>query len=343
MSSPPVSFGIVGFGYAFGADQDVAATAGRYVPDPERIVRWGYRTFHRAPDGVTATALAARAAQEALDRAGLTATDIDLIVLVTSELPEYHYWDSSAALARELKLTRAQTLLLNEGCASGVTGLGMVAGQFAIRPELGTALFVAVNRVSEYHRNRMTVNNAVHSDGAVAAILRRGHQRLRWLATEQFTDPDLCDFFRCDYGGSADPVPPAGWSSATAVSGLERVQAHFHKDPARLREFVGQLNSRVAEVVGAACARADVPMDRLTRLIYINDSPESIDDVAGPCGLPLARTNAEIAVRHGHMGSADQLVSLGEMLERGELRPGDLVALAGISIGMRWYCTLVEV
>ena len=41
------------------------------------------------------------------------------------------------------------------------------AGQLAIQPELQTVLFVAVNRVSEFHRNRMNVNNAVHSDGAV--------------------------------------------------------------------------------------------------------------------------------------------------------------------------------
>jgi 3-oxoacyl-[acyl-carrier-protein] synthase-3 len=343
MTAPPVSYGIAGFGYAFGADQDVKTTASQFVSDPERIIRWGYRRFHRAPENVTATALAAEAAHSALARTGVAATELDLVVLVTSELPEYPYWDSSAALARELKLEKVSTLLLNEGCASGVTGLGVVAGQLALQPELRTILFVAVNRVSEFHRNRMTVNNAVHSDGAVAVVLRRDHPRLRWLATEQFTHPDLCDFFRCDYGGSVAPLPPPGWSSATAVSGLERVQAHFQKDPARLREFVDQLNARVAEVVEKACARAGVPLSGLARLIYINDTPDSIDDVAKPCGLTLAQTNADLAVEHGHMGSADQLVSLGELVERGELHPGDLVALCGISIGMRWYCTLVEV
>ncbi|MCN0176817.1 3-oxoacyl-[acyl-carrier-protein] synthase III C-terminal domain-containing protein [Salinispora arenicola] len=343
MSRDPVQFGIRNFGYAFGEDQDVAQVAGDYVDDPERIIRWGYRTFHRAPEGVTATDLAADAARKALAGADLAADDVDLIVLATSEMPEYPHWDSSAALARKLGRTRAQTLLLTEGCASGVTGLGVVAGLMAVQPEINTVLFVAVNRVSEFHRNRMKVNNAVHSDGAVAAVLHRGHPRNRWLATDQFTDPDLCDWFRTDYGGAVAPVPPPGWTSTIAPAGHERVQAHFDKDPRRLGDFVDLLNHRVVEVIEGACRRAGVDRDAVSHIIYINDSPDAIDDVTAPFALPRERSNAALAVVHGHMGAADQLVCLGQHLERGDLAEGDVVAMAGISIGMRWYCTLVRV
>jgi 3-oxoacyl-[acyl-carrier-protein] synthase-3 len=343
MARPPVDLGIVGLGLCLGDDQDVKDVAGTYVNDPERIVRWGYRTFHRAPQGTTSITLAARAAERALTDTDTDSQDVDLVVLVNSEMPDFHYWDSSAALARELKIHGRQTLLLNEGCASGVTGLGVVAGLMAVQPELDTVLFVAVNRVSEYHRNRMTVNSSVHSDGAVAAVLRRGHARNRWLATEQFTDPEYCDFFRGDYGAAVEPVPPAGWSSATAVSGLQRVQEHFQRDPRRLREFVDLLNRRVAEVVDRACRRAGVRTQDLARLVYINDSPDSVGEIGELLGLPIEQTNAVLAAAHGHMGAADQLISLAHHLERGEVAPGDLVALSGIGIGMRWYCSLVEV
>ncbi|WP_329521000.1 3-oxoacyl-[acyl-carrier-protein] synthase III C-terminal domain-containing protein [Spirillospora sp. NBC_01491] len=311
------------------------------MPDPERIGRWGYRTFHRAADGVTAVDLAAAAARDALDRDGLAVSDVDLLVLAHSEMPDYPHWDSSTALARALKMRDTQTLLLNEGCASGVTGLALVAGVLATQPEIQTVLFTAVNRVSEFHRNRMTVNNAVHSDGAVAAVLRRGHERNRWLATEQLIDSDLCDWFRTDYGGAVEPVPPEGWSAATAPPGHERVQAHFQKDPQRLREFGGQAIDRSIAVIDGACHRAGVSRDEVTHYIYIND-PDGIADVAPLLNLPLSRTNQEIARRHGHMGAADQLTALGELLEAGAVEPGDLVALTGISIGMRWYCSLVR-
>jgi 3-oxoacyl-[acyl-carrier-protein] synthase-3 len=337
----PAEFGITGFGYSFGVDQDVAEVAPAYVPDPERILSWGYRTFHRAPDDVTTTDLAARAALDALARTAVHADEVDLLVLATSEHPEYPHWDGSAALGRALGMESRQTLLLNEGCASGVTGLGIVAGVLAVQPEINTVLFVAVNRVSEFHRNRMTVNNAVHSDGAVAAVLRRGHDRNTWLATEQFTIPELCDWFRTEYGGAVAPVPPPGWSSSTTPAGHVQVQAHFQRDPARLREFGRQVITRSLDVIDGACKRAGIGRDDVTHVIYIND-PDGIADLAAPLGLPLERTNAELAKDHGHMGSADQLTALGLLIEQGTVAPGDLVALTGISIGMRWYCSLIR-
>jgi 3-oxoacyl-[acyl-carrier-protein] synthase III len=342
MADQLVDVGIAAMACAFGEDQDVKQTAETYVTDPERVIRWGYHTFHRAADGVTPVALATQAARAALKRAALEPEALDLVVLATSEMPEYPYWDSAAALARELGIRKTQTLLLNEACASGVTGIGVVAGQMVLQPELTTALFVAVNRVSEFHRNRMNVNNAVHSDGAAAVVLRRDHPANRWLATAQFTDPDFCDWFRTDYGGSVAPVPPPGWSSASAVSGTERVQAHFGKDPNRLRAFSDLLNERVIEVIDQACGRAGVDRARLARVIYIND-PDGIEDIARAGGFPLESTNAASAVTHGHMGAADQLVAFSEYVDRGEVSSGDLVALCGIAIGMRWYCTLLQV
>jgi 3-oxoacyl-[acyl-carrier-protein] synthase-3 len=338
-----MNFGITSFGYAFGDTQEVARVAADYVPDPERVIGWGYKTFHRAPKNVHAVELAARAARQALERAEMTADQLGYLVYATSDHPEYPHWDSSAALARELKTPMMQTLLLNEGCASGVTGLGMIAGQLAIQPDLDNVLFVAVNRTSEFHRNRMTVNNAVHSDAAVAVILKRGHQDNRWLATAQITDPDLCDFFRSEYGGSIAPLPPLSWTGLTAPSGLLRVQEHFGRDPKRLNSFVHDLEQRVAGVVDEACRQASVPRSDLAWVIYINDGQDSMGEIADALSIPVERTNAELAAVHGHMGAADQLVSLGEHLQRGELHQGDLVALCGIAIGMRWYCTLIRI
>lgn len=344
LTSPPVHFGIAAYGYAFGADQPTdTATVAEFADDPERVHRWGYQGFHRAPQDVTGTRLAARAARTALDRAGLTADDVDQLVLAVSDVPEYLNWDASAALARELGIRLKPCLLLNEGCVSGVTGLGNAAGLFAVHPELTTVLFVAVNRVSEYHRNRMKVNNSIHSDGASACVLRRGHPAGRWLATEQFTDPDVADWFRSDYGGAVAPVAPEGWTVRDHANGLERVQDHFRDNPKGLRDFVQALNQRLVEVTDRACARAGVKRDDLARIIHLNDNQGSFEEIAEEFAVPVTRTNAHLAALHGHMGAADQLSTVAMMTERGEVTRGDLVALIGISIGMRWYCTLLEI
>jgi len=343
MAAPAVDMGIVSFGYAFGEDRDVAGTAAEYVDDAERVLKWGCHTYHRAPEGVHATDLAGAAARQAMERAGVLPDELNLVVLANSEMPEYGHWDGAAALARELKCERTQTLLLQEGCGAGVTGLFYVASTMALQPEVETAVFVAVNRVSEFHRNRMNVNNSVHSDGAVAVVVARGHPSVRWLATEQFTDPEYCDWLRTDFGGAVDPRPPEGWSGRTSPSGYERIQAHFRGDLGALRRFLVERNERILEVIDGACARAGRTRADLDHVIYINDSAAGIAAIAEPLGLPPERSNAALAPVHGHMGAADQLVSLGHHLERGDLCSGDLVALCGMSIGMHWCATVIQI
>ncbi|HLU97725.1 MAG TPA: 3-oxoacyl-[acyl-carrier-protein] synthase III C-terminal domain-containing protein [Thermobifida alba] len=343
MADLTVDIGIASLGFAFGTDQDVAQTAGEYVPDPERVLKWGYRTFHRAADDVHATDLAATAAHQALQRAGTDAHELDLVVLATSDMPERSYWDSASALAGKLGIERTQTLLLNEGCASGINGFFYVAAAMAMRPEADTVLFAVVNRVSEFHRNRMNVFNSVLSDGAAAAVIRRGHPANRWLASASFTVPRYNDLISLDFGGTVQPLPPQGWSSRTAPSGYDRIDEHFGNDPARLRRFLGERVDYIREVIDEACARAGITRGDIDHVIYTNDSPASITAIAQALDHPPHRTNAELSPEHGHMGAADQLVSLGQHIERGDVHPGDVVALCGISTGMQWCCTLLRI
>ncbi|MDT6985771.1 3-oxoacyl-ACP synthase III family protein [Streptomyces lusitanus] len=342
MTGPAVDMGIAAFGYAFGEETEVAAVAHEYVDNPSRVLHWGYRSFHRAPHDVQATDLAAGAARQALEQADLTPDDIDLLVLAGPDIPEYLAWDGAAALARELKITRTQTLVLHEGCGAGVHGLHYVASTLALQPETRTALFVAVNRTSEFHRNRMNLVNTVLSDAAVAVVIRRGHPANRWLGTEQFTDPEHCDILRVDFGGAASPLPPSGWSSRKAPGGHDRIREQFADRPEKLHRFIEDRYALLAEVIDAACARAGIGREDLAHLIYLNDSAASIAAIAEPLGIPLERTNAELAPDHGHMGAADQLLSLGLQLERGEVRSGDVVVLCGISAG-RWGATIFQI
>ncbi|MFD5479985.1 3-oxoacyl-ACP synthase III family protein [Streptomyces hawaiiensis] len=337
----PVDFGILSLGSALGEPQSVADTVGDFVDDPERVLRWGYRTYHRAAPGTTPTDLAARAARVALDRAGLEPKDVDRLIVADSDVPEYLHWDLSASVARAIGLRGTPTLLLSQSCAAATLAFHQAAGTFAVQPDTEHILVVAVNQVSEGHRNRMRTNTCLGSDGAAAAVLRRGHGRLRWLATEQITDPECADFFRAEFGGSAVPVAPQGRSNLD-VDPLSRVHEHFARDPRRLREFVTALNSRIAAVVDQACARAGVNREDISRLIYLNDNQHSLAGAAEALGLPLERTNARLAAELGHCGGADQLLCLERHVEQGETAPGEVVALAGIGSGMHWFATLLK-
>ncbi|GGX62170.1 3-oxoacyl-ACP synthase III family protein [Streptomyces hiroshimensis] len=339
----PVEPGIVATGTAFGERLSVAGTAAEYVSDPEFALSWGYDTYHRLTDGRTPTELAAEAARAALDGAGLTVDDVDLIVAGNSDVPEYLGWDTSAAVAKELGAHATPTVLVTQACAAWSLAVDHAAGAMALSPETNTALVVVVNVVSEQHANRMAFNTSVASDGAVAVVLRRGHARCRRLASAHYTNPEFANLFRIEYGGSAVPVPPEGEHNLK-VDPMAAVYRHVGRDPQRFQGFVDEINGRLTDVVDRAFARAGKDRGRLARLIFLNDNQQAIREAADAVGLPVERTNAELARKYGHMGAVDQLVCLDEHIRAGELAPGDLVALAGIAVpGMHWFCTLIEV
>jgi 3-oxoacyl-[acyl-carrier-protein] synthase III len=337
-----MSFGIAGLGHVLGEPADVLAEAPHYTEDVDRVRGWGYRTFHRAADGLGLTDLATEAAQKALRAAGIEADEVDLLVLAMSDLAEYLYWDPSGATQAKLGAAGAETVLLTQACGGGVAAFDIVAGKFATHPDYRTALVVGANRVAEAYWNRMEINTSVFSDGAAAAVLTRRADRCRWLATETISDGRYADFMLMESGGAAEPFP--GRPSGTRVKNpAQRLEEFFGGDVLRMFEFVSTIRQRNHEIVRRACARAGVPVTELRRLIHFHDNAAALSELAKDLGLPLEQTNVDYALAHGHVGCADQLLSLENHLATGELVTGDLVALTSTASGMHWVCSLLRI
>ncbi|MFI6080791.1 3-oxoacyl-ACP synthase III family protein [Streptomyces sp. NPDC051217] len=341
-SMPMVDFGIAGLGSCLGEPCDVLRDAHRYGVEPELVARMGFRTYHKAPAGVTTSMLAATAGRTALERAGVDASQVDYLVVASASMPEYFSWDPSTAVARELGMRGVRTLLLTQTCTSGVLAFQYIAGLFATRDDVRTVLLICPERVSEEQHGRMGSGTTADSDGAAAAVLRRGHRSLRWLATEQLTDAEYTDFYRLEYGGSAAPFPPEGRSNHD-IDPAELIYRTFQGDPERFISYAQMTDARLAEVVDSACGRAGVKRAELSKLLLLNANQEAMQGMARALDVPLDRTNAELAARLGHFGSADPLVCLDICREHGELKSGERIALAGVCAGLHWFCTVLEV
>ncbi|RSN11505.1 3-oxoacyl-ACP synthase [Nonomuraea sp. WAC 01424] len=338
-----MSFGVVAFGQALGEPVPVSVLMDGHPGDARTVRGWGYRAFHRAAPDVGLTDLAVRAGGEALDRAGVAPGELDLVVLAAADLAEYLYWDAAAAVQARLGAHRAEALLVNQACGGGVTAFDTVAGRFATHESHATALIIGANRVCEEYCDRLSVNTCVNGDGAAAALVRRGAGSCRWLVTETLTDGRYADFYRLDAGGSARPFTPARAVPARIAAPADRLQEFFGGDIMAMFDFARTTLARNREVLERACARAGVTTGSIARIVHLHDNLPAFTDLAGELGVPIGRTNADLAMAHGHLGCADQIFGLGRLVETGELVPGDLVALTSVSSGMHWTCTLLRV
>ena len=180
----------------------------------------------------------------------------------------------------------------------------------------------------------------------------QGAEQGTWLAQLEAEHNNLRDALTW----YADTSPEHGLRLACALVRFWEMHSHLNEGRAWLARLLplcreAPLGLRARALNGAGVLAylqgdyqaATTSLQESLALARASDDPDGIADLTEATGIPTGRTNSAIAAEHGHMGAADQLVSLGAMLDRGELAPGDLVALTGISIGMRWYCTLVRV
>ncbi|HUA28995.1 MAG TPA: 3-oxoacyl-[acyl-carrier-protein] synthase III C-terminal domain-containing protein [Streptosporangiaceae bacterium] len=343
-----MDFGLVSFGAALGSPTPVADVASEYTDKIGLVLARGYRNVLRCPAGVGLTDLAVDAARQALAAAEVKAADLDLVVLAVTDLTEYLYWDAASSVAHRLGARDAEAVLLTQACTAGVLSLDMVAGRLATHPGYRVALVIAANRCCEAYWNRLETQPLVFSDGAAAAVAKRGHDRLRWLATETITEGKYADFYRLDAGGAAAPFgSPA--SDAVGVNGYGarvrsgwEVMEHFGHDADLLREFSEHLDEQTERVLARACARTGTEIGDLGKVILINDNLTVMTSLAARLGIPLSRTNLDLSLEHGHLGAADQLFCLGYYHGHGELEPGTRVALVSRGRGMHWACSLLE-
>ncbi|KZE71025.1 hypothetical protein AV545_19530 [Paenibacillus jamilae] len=337
------SYGIRGFGQALGQKRKVEDEVHKYTSNIDKVKKWGYEYFYAAAPEVSQTDLAFQAAEEALNHAGITAEELDFIILAISEIPEYLYWDPACELQHRLGAHSSEAILFNQACSGGLMAFDTAAGKFAIHPDYQYGLVVTSNRNSEEYRNRVTYNSCFHSDGASAAVVQREHPHCRWVSTKIWSDGTYAPLFRYDWGGSTEPFNPVNLQHIHSFSPLAKVQDFFDADPVKLMEFIELLNKRIRLVTEQACEQEGIQLTEIRRIIYLHDNVKSMQEIAEIFEVDIDRTNAKLATQYGHMGVTDQLFDFKQYIESGELNRNDYVALIGIGNGMHWVCSLFQV
>lgn len=277
----------------------------------------GIRSRWYAPDDWSASDLALRAAQQALDRAGKTAEDVDLIILGTDS-PDYITPATSVVLQAKLGAKNAGTFDVGCACASFPTAISNAAGLMATNPGLKTVLVVAV-----YLMHKLASNEDpmifFYGDGAGAAILERGDEP-GFVAAAFHADGSYAKKWLIPAGGTAEPV------TATAVQeGRHLVKMVERYPPEINNEGWPRIVRQVAENGGFA-------IDDIDFVVFTQVRKPTIELVMESLGLPMEKTHT-VMERWGYTGSACIPMALHDALEQKKIKPGDLVVLVGSGVG----------
>ncbi|MBV9282055.1 MAG: 3-oxoacyl-ACP synthase, partial [Chloroflexi bacterium] len=269
--------------------------------------------------------MAVAAGRAALQDAGVSPDEVDLVIYCGSEYKDYIVWSAAVSIAHRLGCRRAQAFEVYALCAGTPIALRTARALMQAEPDLRTVLVVAASKESELvdRTNGRTRFMFTFGDGAGAALLRREGLRNRVLESASLVDGTL----------SQTVVMPAGGSRANGSDAQRYLDVpDLPGMRARLDEVSGPNFLRVAREALRRSGRGHVDFLAPVHL------KRSMHDWLR---RELGASRGVYLDGYGHMQAADQIVALAEGRRRGLLRDGDVVLLAAAGVGYTWAATVV--
>jgi 3-oxoacyl-[acyl-carrier-protein] synthase-3 len=326
---------------SFAAKGRPSAIAGVGVYAPEKIItnfdlekmmdtsdkwiteRTGIHKRHIAEPGTTTFDLATRAARGALDAAGITAKDLDMILVGTSS-PDGPFPSIACRIQNELDAPGAVAWDTLAACTSFMYGLS-IADSFIATERADTVLVVGAEVLSRMLNYSDRGTAVIFGDGAGAAVVRaapRGAGFLSWC---------LGSDGRGYAQVTAGNIEKGAYAAKDAQPYIDMVGPDVFKFAVDI--FIRQANE--------VCAKAGVAMEEIDLWVPHQANFRIIDAAARRIGLPLDRVAINID-EYGNTSSASIPLALEEAIRKGRVKSGDHVLLAGFGSGLTWGACLLK-
>ena len=286
--------------------------------------RTGIVQRHRMADDQAVSDLATAAARQALERAGRTAADVDLIVVATTT-PDLTFPATAAIVQRKLGAPVGIAFDVQAVCSGFVYAMSVADG-FVARGLAKCALVVgaeAMTRLMDYSDRTTCV---LFGDGAGAVVMEP-------VEGEGTTaDRGLLGFaLRCD-GTKQDLLYVDGGPSTNGQVGHLRMQG---------QQVFRHAVINITEAVEAAAAVAGVAVSEVDWFIPHQANQRILQGVAHRLGVPEAKVVTTVA-QHANTSAASIPLAMAQAVEDGRIRPGQLLLMEAMGGGLTWGACAVR-
>lgn len=272
------------------------------------------------PEQSTADLCEASALQ-ILDRAGIPASDLDLII-VSTDTPEFISPSTASVLQHRIGAKNAGTFDINTACAGFVTALDIGAKYIRADEQYQNILVIGAYAMSKYLNLEDKKTVTLFADGAGGVLLRATKDTKRGFQGSQLISMGEYNEWMGIYGGGTKhPIKP------------QVIAQHDHQLKF-IKRFPKTLNpEKWAEMAENLCQRLGVSAQDISQYfitqININSIWETMDR------LEVSREKAHtIMHKYGYTGSACIPMAFNDAMEKGIVKPGDLIYFIGSGGGL---------
>ncbi len=320
--------------------RSILAGCGAYLPDRvidnhelAKIVdtsdewikqRTGIEKRHVAADGEYTSDLAVRAADQALKRANLSASQIDLIIVATTT-PDQTFPATATKVQADLGIINGAAFDIQAVCAGFVYAM-TVADNFLRSGQSSRALVIGAETFTRLLDWTDRGTCVLFGDGAGAVVLD-SHK----IDPETLQYGVLSTHLHSD-GRNRDILYVDGGPSMTSETGFVRMSG---------KEVFRHAVSKLGSVINETLVANDLSSDDIDWLVPHQANRRIIESMAKKLDMPMDKVICCID-RHANTSAASVPLALSEGVSDGRIVDGNLVLFEAIGGGLAWGAGLVR-
>jgi 3-oxoacyl-[acyl-carrier-protein] synthase-3 len=290
------------------------------------VTRTGMRERRIASEQEASSDLAYHAAQEALRNAGLSAEDLELIIVATIT-PDMAFPSTACILQDRLGARKAAAFDLSAACSGFIYGLanatGLIAGGM-----YKNALVVGaecLSKITDYTDRNTCI---LFGDGAGAVVLGPVPEGRGFRSFELGADGSGGELLRLAGGGSRNPV---------SQKVLDDKLNYIYMAGKEVFKFAVKIMGSAAEEAlrkaGIAKADVDLLIPHQANIRIIQSALERLELPEEKCVINLDR--------YGNVSAASIPIALAEAVRENRVKEGDTLLFVGFGGGLTWGASVL--
>jgi 3-oxoacyl-[acyl-carrier-protein] synthase-3 len=289
--------------------------------------RTGIGQRHIAGEGETLTSLCTEAARVAMQRAGVTASELDAIILGTAS-PDRLLPATAVEVQAALGATRAVAFDLDAAC-SGWLYSAQVAEGLMMTGNFETILVIGGEVLSRIINWKDRNTCVLFGDGAGATVMKRSTKGRGILSAYMRSDGTLADLLHRPKGAGAAPITPE-----IIIEGSHWIQMAGREVFKNAVRSMADAADRALD--GAKLSAADIDV-----MIPHQANIRIIEATAKHAGIPMEKVYVNVD-RFGNTSAASIPIALSEATEKGIVKEGSIVMFVAFGAGFTWGSMVVK-
>ena len=290
--------------------------------------RTGMSNRHIASATESLSQLSAVAAKNAIAMAGITATDIDLIILATSTPDDL--FGSACKIQGLIGATNAVAFDLGAACSGFIFAL-ITASGFIRTGVYKNVLIIGADILSRWVDWSDRSSCVLFGDGAGAMVCQGIDRGDHLLSFGMYSNGSQNDSLNLNYYSQSKPL----------VENITAQYGSYQPITMNGREVYRFAVAKVPEAISKAMFQANLTADDIDWLLLHQANQRIMDAVAKRLKIPTEKILSNVA-EYGNTSAASIPLALDAAVRDGKVQPGHIIAASGFGAGLTWGAAIFK-